>query len=436
MNTQYLEYVRQQLMVATADLSGATKGQLMAWLENAQFDTKTFRRKKPRVWDPENEKWQVLDNPPIPGKQSHAKGSHIPLVQPVEFATASWRRALLSLEEHQKAWLLWNYSENTNWDHQVAITQWAWAEFSAQLKGKRVAGKTMERLKKLIWLAAQDVKALLGGKDVYQYGDLAELVGVKPDNQFVVTSSTTGASSAIGIPTTAGTGTDIAPLLGIDAVHNPTVVNGQAASSSVLPSVTVALNYSADWYGLVIADTAMTDQDHLDVSALIGSASDSRIYGVTTAEAAVLDSTSITDIAYKLKAAGYSRTFCQYSQVPYAAASAFGRAFTVNFLGNNTTITLKFKQEPGITAETIEADQADTLKAKNCNVFVNYSNDTAIIQEGVMSNGDFFDERHGLDWLQNYVQNNLWNLLYTSTTKIPQTEAGVTRLVNGSTAIC
>lgn len=252
---------------------------------------------------------------------------------------------------------------------------------------------------------------------------------VAGSNQFVVTSSTTGASSAIGIPTTAGTGTDIAPLLGIDAAHNPTVVNGQAASSSVLPSVTVALNYSADWYGLVIADTAMTDQDHLDVSALIGSASDSRIYGVTTAEAAVLDSTSITDIAYKLKTAGYSRTFCQYSQVPYAAASAFGRAFTVNFLGNNTTITLKFKQEPGITAETIEADQADTLKAKNCNVFVNYSNDTAIIQEGVMSNGDFFDERHGLDWLQNYVQNNLWNLLYTSTTKIPQTEAGVTRLV-------
>jgi len=46
-----------------------------------------------------------------------------------------------------------------------------------------------------------------------------------------------------------------------------------------------------------------------------------------------------------------------------------------------------------------------------------------------MANGDFFDERHGLDWLQNYVQNNLWNLLYTSTTKIPQTEAGVTRLL-------
>ncbi|WP_289465652.1 DUF3383 family protein, partial [Klebsiella pneumoniae] len=70
------------------------------------------------------------------------------------------------------------------------------------------------------------------------------------------------------------------------------------------------------------------------------------------------------------------------------------------------------------------------LAAKNANVFINYNNDTAIIQEGVMSNGDFIDERHGLDWLQNYVQTNLYNLLYTSTSKIPQTDAGVTRLVS------
>ncbi|EJD6422021.1 antiterminator [Citrobacter freundii] len=182
MNTQFLEYVRQQLMVATADLSGATKGQLMAWLENAQFDTGTFKRKKPRVLDEVTGKMITLDNPPIPGKQSHAKGSHIPLVQPVEYSTASWRRALMSLEEHQKAWLLWNYSENVRWCYQVEITQWGWQQFSQQLAGKRVAKKTIERLRQLIWLAAQDVKNELAGRDVYQYGDLAALVGVNKTN--------------------------------------------------------------------------------------------------------------------------------------------------------------------------------------------------------------------------------------------------------------
>ncbi|UFM70425.1 bacteriophage antitermination protein Q [Leclercia adecarboxylata] len=182
MNIQYLQYVREQLIVATADLSGATKGQLMAWLENAQFDTGTFKRKKPRVKDDVTGKMITLDNPPIPGKQSRAKGSHIPLVQPVEYSTASWRRAVLSLEEHHKAWLLWNYSENTRWENQVAITQWAWGEFRAQLGVKKVAGKTMDRLKALIWLAAQDVKAELAGRETYQKQELAELCGVKPDN--------------------------------------------------------------------------------------------------------------------------------------------------------------------------------------------------------------------------------------------------------------
>lgn len=182
MNTQFLEYVRQQLMVATADLSGATKGQLMAWLENAQFDTGTFKRKKPRVLDEVTGEMITLDNPPIPGKQSHTKGSHIPLVQPVEYSSASWRRALMSLEEHQKAWLLWNYSENVRWCYQVEITQWAWAEFREQLGAKKVAGKTMERLKKLVWLAAQDVKAELAGREMYEYQALASLVGVTPKN--------------------------------------------------------------------------------------------------------------------------------------------------------------------------------------------------------------------------------------------------------------
>ena len=182
MNTQFLEYVRQQLMVATADLSGATKGQLMAWLENAQFDTGTFKRKKMKVKDEVTGEMITLDNPPIPGKQSHAKGSHIPLVQPVEYSTASWRRALMTLEEHQKAWLLWNYSENVRWDNQVLITQWAWSKFCEHLAGKKVAKKTIDRLRQLIWLAAQDVKAELAGRDVYQQQDLAAMCDVKPDN--------------------------------------------------------------------------------------------------------------------------------------------------------------------------------------------------------------------------------------------------------------
>lgn len=199
---------------------------------------------------------------------------------------------------------------------------------------------------------------------------------------------------------------------------------------TLLQAVNASLEYT-NWYGLAIADSAdLVEADVISVAAAIEASSLSRILAVTTADVNVLVAGNTDNIGYKLKAAGYARTFWQYSSSSkYAAISAFGRAFTVNFTGSNTTITLKFKTEPGITYETLTTAQAAAIDAINGNVYVYYANDTAIIQQGVMANGDFFDERHGLDWLQNYVQTNLYNLLYTSTTKIPQTDAGVTRLM-------
>ena len=180
MTAQYLEFVRQQLIVATADLSGATKGQLVAFAENAMFEATARSSKRMKVVDPATGRMVKPSNPPVPGKQSRAKGSAIALVQPVEYSTASWRRALLSLEEHQKSWLLWNYSDNIRWEHQETITRWAWEQFSQQLAGVRIAKKTVDRLRQLIWLAAQNKKAEITGRgDVYSP---SSMVGIKPDN--------------------------------------------------------------------------------------------------------------------------------------------------------------------------------------------------------------------------------------------------------------
>ncbi|WP_210502206.1 DUF3383 family protein [Pantoea ananatis] len=199
---------------------------------------------------------------------------------------------------------------------------------------------------------------------------------------------------------------------------------------TLLDGVNACLGFT-NWYGLgVTYDADRKDDDLLPVCAAIESSSLSRILAVTTKNTDALLTTVNTDIASKVKAAKYSRTFVQYSSTSnYGAISAFGRAFTVDFNGFGTTITLKFKQEPGITYESLTPPQAAALDAKNCNVYVYYANDTAILQQGVMGNGDFFDERHGLDWLQNYVQTNLFNLLYTSGTKVPQTDAGNTRIM-------
>jgi hypothetical protein len=248
--------------------------------------------------------------------------------------------------------------------------------------------------------------------------------------RFTLTSATTGDTSTVAFATAPGSGTNVGPLFGFDAASGGRSAPGSDVETAV-EGVTACAAAATDWYGVTVAPvTPLADADHLAIAAFIEAASPSRLYGLTTQAAAVIDPAQTSDIASQLKALKYNRTLVQYSSSSaHAVASLFGRAFTVDFGANNSTITLKFKQEPGVTAETITESQAAALKAKNCNVFVNYNNATAIIQEGVMCSGEFFDERQGLDWLQNAIQTAVFNLLYTSPTKIPQSDAGVNQIV-------
>jgi len=178
MNNQYLQFIREELMIATADLSGRTKGQLVAFAENGMANTDRLKRKRRTMLDEVTGKVITIYGDPVPGTQTRGKGTSKALIEPVQFCTASWRRALATLVKHEHAWLSWCYAGDLTFTHQVAITEWAWAEFKTGLRGKRVAGKTMQRLQALVWLAAQDVKNELAGRDVYQYADLAALVGI------------------------------------------------------------------------------------------------------------------------------------------------------------------------------------------------------------------------------------------------------------------
>jgi hypothetical protein len=248
--------------------------------------------------------------------------------------------------------------------------------------------------------------------------------------RFHIESLTQGPTSAIGYAYAAGIGTDVSGVLGLTQASGASVpVAGVKAETPL--ECALALRAHAVWYGLTFATTApLSTADHLAVASYLEGANPISIYGYTTADPLTLDATSEFDLASLMKAQNLERTFGQYStSSPYAVCSALGKAFTVDFEASNTTITLKFKQEPGVVAEQLTETQASTLKFKHCNVFVYYSNDTAILQEGVMANGFFFDEVHGTDWLANRIQTDVYNVLYTAPTKIPQTNQGVHILV-------
>jgi hypothetical protein len=245
--------------------------------------------------------------------------------------------------------------------------------------------------------------------------------------RFIVECTSAGTASTLGYASGTGSGQDVSVLLGLTNGRALPPVNGIAAETPL--ACATALRAHPEWYGLTFAPPAnlpLAVTDQIAVAGFIEGCQPYSIFGYTTQDTLVLSGTVNNDIASSMQSLGFTRTFGQYSLSSlYAVCAMFGRAFTVDFQGQNTVITLKFKQEPGVAAEQLTETQASVLRTKRCNVFVGYANDAAIIQEGVMASGMFFDERHNADWLQNQISTDLFNALYTSPTKIPQTDAGV-----------
>ena len=238
--------------------------------------------------------------------------------------------------------------------------------------------------------------------------------------RFVVKSATTGAKSSV----TVATSTELSQALGLDT--GVTTVGG-ADQEKLVDCLAVMLDYT-NWYGAIVAADYTTD-DAQAAAGIVEAASPSRIVGFTSTDTMETDSMQTSSLGATLSELGYNRTMVMYSSTnKQAVASVMGRMSTVNFEGSNTCITLKFKQAPGVAPEYLRASQATALKNHRVNVFAAYQNDTSILQEGVMSGGWFIDEVHGLDWLQNRVETDVWNLLY-GLKKVGQDETGADNLV-------
>ena len=140
------------------------------------------------------------------------------------------------------------------------------------------------------------------------------------------------------------------------------------------------------------------------------------------------NASSTTDIAYEASQAKFDRSAIQYSSTDkYAIGSYLARILTTNWDGDGTTITLMFKEEPGVTPENLSTTAANALQAKNCNVYAAYNDGTANIQYGQSCSGQYTDAVIGCDWLSQQIVANCYTDLKTQP-KIPQTDAGMHQL--------
>jgi uncharacterized protein DUF3383 len=231
-------------------------------------------------------------------------------------------------------------------------------------------------------------------------------------------------SAMTALTNTAGNGCYQAPGLAAE-----TLVTAVATVFDVL--------FAGQWYGLnTDACTSAADADREAVAAYCEGANPPHYYGITSNEGGILVPGDTSDLFYILSQLKYNKTAGQYSsQSAYAVCSYLARILTTNWLGQNTTLTLKFKVEPGVTPENLNTTQANAVEAKNGNVYTDYNNGTSFIEQGTSFSGQFTDTVIGADWLSGDIQNDVFDALLGAL-KVPQTDAGMSVLINAAEAAC
>lgn len=240
--------------------------------------------------------------------------------------------------------------------------------------------------------------------------------------QFVITSPTTGVTSTIAAFTSSVQG--LVAALGLSTA---TLVQGQAAETPA-QALTAAEQVDNSFYGIAL-DTEFDDTQAAYDVALWAQARTKKFFN-TTNDPVVLTSANLATQAGKMFTASLGNTLSSYAPIAgsYAGASVAGRAFTVNFEGTNTTITLMYKKLPTIPVARITSNQNKNLNAINCNVFLDVGGNS-FFAESKMADGSYFDTKHGLDWLQNRIETDVFNLMYQSPTKVPYTDTGVSMII-------
>ncbi len=180
------------------------------------------------------------------------------------------------------------------------------------------------------------------------------------------------------------------------------------------------------WYAAAFVDP-LTDAQIEAIGDWV-LAADKKIFGVTSNKADHIEQAP-TNPFVKLYDKLASRVLGIYDKDdPFAVMSLLARGLSVNFAANNSTITLKFKQLPGVTADNISLTEAAKCKALGLNYYT-YYDEAAMVAEGTTIGKRFFDEIHGLDWFVDAVQKEVFAVMYRSPTKVPLTDPGTARLI-------
>jgi len=284
---------------------------------------------------------------------------------------------------------------------------------------------------------AEDVTAL----DLRSITSLAELAtlldteitgaGVTiADQKIVITSATTGATSAISYLTDAGSGTFIGDILSLATGTGAVIVDGAASDTLAVETKVEAiteLKSQINIKGFMFIDNP-TDVESKDLATWSQA---NKVLSYDVFDSATNLEVDPTNAVWDIKLSNLSnyRMFYTPTGNRQQAVVAMAKVHLVNFNGENTAQNLNMKEMVGIASDDLSQTVIGKALKVGLSVYVPFKGGqvSKILESGA---NDFADNRYNLIAFEDSIQTQLFNLLGGTATKIPQTTRGINQIID------
>lgn len=246
----------------------------------------------------------------------------------------------------------------------------------------------------------------------------------------------TGSTAVVAFPVTHTSGTYVGPLLNLTASEGGSIMAGYTPVdiAGELDNIqNAATSAGAFIYGWCLVKT-LRDIAIQTVAAAWALAQDKAMMPLVTNDVTALDSSYTADLGSVLKPLLNKRAVAIYSNNldEYPDVSILAYMLSVNYQSQNSTVTAKFKQLPGVNTVALTSTQWSVLASKGYNTYTLTGLNAQVWREGGTSDIAtpwFMDTVINMDNFVEDLSVNIYNV-FLRNGKVPYTVVGQMMLVD------
>ncbi|EAQ9099115.1 hypothetical protein D9S96_03390 [Salmonella enterica] len=133
---QTITWVRNNVIFALNCGEKPQRGQLAAFEGFSRATTKRYGRHRERTLKIGN-RWYCRDTDPVYVLETARNKKQREMITPEAYRTASWRRAINSLADYERAWILYCYGARHTYMNHMLICEYLWLQMHDRLRASR-----------------------------------------------------------------------------------------------------------------------------------------------------------------------------------------------------------------------------------------------------------------------------------------------------------